>query len=151
MMRPTVIATLLVSSLFIGSELPHLYPCRLPPKPAVSRKNRDDPGHRMQPETKIHITIFFIPGRLPSSQEQNPNHCGIAASCARIIPGELCSHTLYIPVFVPQMTGIETGQGHYGFSIVFVPPHSSAFESFGKAAAERLRRPGAYVIALLDE
>ncbi|HUV65747.1 MAG TPA: hypothetical protein VMW24_17760, partial [Sedimentisphaerales bacterium] len=46
-------------------------------------------------------------------------------TCVRILSGELCGNIFYIPVFVPQVTGIETGQGHDRFGIVFVPSHSS--------------------------
>ena len=87
----------------------------------------------------------------PGNQRNQNNQKSWYGMCARIIHGELCGHILYIPVFVPQMTGIEASQCHYGFSIVFIPPHSSSFKSLGKAAAERLRRPGTYIIALLDE
>ena len=71
--------------------------------------------------------------------------------CVRIISGELSSLIVDIPVFVPQMTGIEASQCHDGFGIVFIPPHSRPFKAFGEAAAERLRRSRAYVVALLNE
>ncbi|MEA3224342.1 MAG: hypothetical protein U9Q07_00195 [Planctomycetota bacterium] len=71
--------------------------------------------------------------------------------CARSFSGELCGNTFYAPVFVPQITGIYTGQGHYRFGIVFVPSHSSTFEAFGQTAAKRFRRSGTYVIAKLKK
>ncbi len=55
---------------------------------------------------------------------------------------ELMCTAFDFPVFVPQITGIYTGQGHYRFGIVFVPSHSSTFEAFGQTATKRFRRSG---------
>jgi hypothetical protein len=111
--------------------------------------------------TRIHLFLHKALFKQPSLHHDylyqighravKKNFCNVGPRCVRIISGELGGAIVDIPVFVPQMTGIETRQRHHSFGIVLIPSHSSTFESLGKAATERLSWPRAYVVALLSE
>ena len=113
---------------------------------------RGIPAHKETKACGIYIDRHILLGKHFSLfPDQEQLFARLLSQCVRSFSGELCGDTFYIPVFVLQIAGIYTGQGHYRFGIVFVPSHSSTFEAFGQTATKRFRRPGTYVIALLKK
>jgi hypothetical protein len=75
----------------------------------------------------------------------------IVRMCDHLLWRSCWRFTLYLPIYLPEATRPDRGQGHDGFCVRRVLTHTWTFQTRSERLAESFRRPRAHLIFTLHE